>query len=84
MGMICAICQGNIKPIGYGVSAWTKGCSAWPIKGEDDRCCQKCGDKYVLPTRIAMKRKMGQQLYQELERKPYLIADVMVDIPEAE
>jgi len=72
--MICAICQGNIKPIGYGVFAWTSGCSAWPIKGEDDRCCQECDDQYVLPARIAMKR----------ERKPYLIADVMVDIPEAE
>lgn len=41
---ICCICGAKLK-------GW--GNNPWPIKnGENDRCCDECNQKYVIPERI--------------------------------
>ena len=50
--MICVICQKNIEPDrnDEGEIVWDQGNSAEPI--DAGRCCNKCNETIVLPTRF--------------------------------
>lgn len=45
---ICCICGKEYN--GYGNNPYPVG---WDIYSEDDRCCDECNRKYVIPARIA-------------------------------
>lgn len=52
--MICSICGKEFEGFGN---------NPYPVtKGEDDRCCDECNDKYVIPARItALKPKNSEE-----------------------
>ena len=46
----CCLCNQEIKPCPR--TGWDKGHNPAPLGEEGDRCCDKCNDMHVLPTRI--------------------------------
>ena len=44
------MCNQEIKPCPR--TGWDKGHNPAPLGEEGDRCCDKCNDKHVLPTRL--------------------------------
>ena len=53
--MKCSICDDQIE---VELSGWADGANAWPIT--DGRCCYKCDEQIVIPTRLA--REHGLQI----------------------
>ena len=63
--MICSICYGEVekKYLEDGTMFWDKGENADPYEG---RCCSKCNDLIVMPTRMGMINPEGIYLGQAL------------------
>jgi hypothetical protein len=53
--LTCSICQRPIEP----ENGWTRGHNAMPVN--NGRCCGECNATVVLPARIALFRRGGEQ-----------------------
>ena len=51
---ICCICGKEYK--GYGNNPYPVG---WDVFSEEDRCCNECNMKYVIPARISRLAERG-------------------------
>lgn len=70
--MKCSICGKEIK--GYGNNPY-------PVRiGEDDRCCDECNAKYVIPVRILQLRLKDLLDVEKIGRMPQDKLDMLVKI----